>query len=514
MFNSIRNKTILILLLFSFVPLLVSRSIIYPKVWRAFQDTKIHDLESIGYKQAHIITVWMKERKYDAQAFADEFLVSSFTKLSPGDEQFTRLTSHLRLLADTYGYKEIFIADNSGEVRLSTRDELIGVKVGESDYFQEARKGKVFVSDIKPSTLPIPNEHGEMEKDVPTLFVTSPVRDVSNEIIGVMCLRVDVMALSAEMSLVKMGESGETYLVDKDGFMISESRFVPTIKKMGLVKRRTALELKLIDPKTGQLTKGVQACLKGESGYDAEGYRDYRGVLVLGFWHWLPEYRWAVMSEIDVEETYQALYELHKALLFISIAISLGVVVCVIFLGRKLTAPILNLTEVTKKMSSGDLSRRATVYSKDEIGQLAEAFNAMTQIIEIRNEELESVKQHLESVFDAIKDVITVVDKEGTILRVNQAAVDEYGDDLIGRSCIEVFMGKGQTCDGCKNLDVIENLKPSSHEHTVPGTDKVIHTESFPLLDSKGRLESIILVSRDVTRRKRPDEGPRDIPGM
>jgi PAS domain S-box-containing protein len=311
------------------------------------------------------------------------------------------------------------------------------------------------------------------------------------------------MALSAEMSLVKMGESGETYLVDKDGFMISESRFVPTIKKMGLVKKRTALELKLIDPKTGQLTKGVQACLKGESGYDAEGYRDYRGVLVLGFWHWLPEYQWAVMSEIDVEETYQTLHELHKALLFISIAISLGVVVCVIFLGRKLTAPILNLTEVTKKMSSGDLSRRAIVYSKDEIGQLAEAFNTMTQIIEIRNEELESVKQHLESVFDAIKDVITVVDKEGTILRVNQAAVDEYGDDLIGRSCIEVFMGKGQTCDGCKNLDVIENLKPGSHKHTTPDTNKVIHTESFPLLDSKGRLESIIMVSRDITERKR-----------
>ncbi|MHC4359044.1 MAG: HAMP domain-containing protein, partial [Planctomycetota bacterium] len=242
----------------------------------------------------------------------------------------------------------------------------------------------------------------------------------------------------------------------------------------------------------------------GESGYDAEGYRDYRGVLVLGFWHWLPEYRWAVMSEIDVEETYKALYELHKALLFISIAISLGVVVCVIFLGRKLTAPILNLTEVTKKMSGGDLSRRATVYSKDEIGQLAEAFNTMTQIIEIRNEELESVKQHLESMFDAIKDVITVVDKEGTILRVNQAAVDEYGDDLIGRNCIEVFMGKGQTCDGCKNLDVIENLKPSSHEHTVPHTDRVIHTESFPLMDSKGRLESIITVSRDITEQKRP----------
>jgi len=174
--------------------------------------------------------------------------------------------------------------------------------------------------------------------------------------------------------------------------------------------------------------------------------------------------------------------------------------VSVIFLSRRIIAPILQLTEVTKKMSSGDLSQRATIDSRDEIGQLAGSFNAMTEIIEIKNEQLASVKQYLESIFDAIRDTITVVDKEGTILRVNQAAIDEYGEDVIGKNCIEVFMGKGQTCDGCKNREVVEKLRPSSHEHTVPAKDKVVLTQSYPLLDSKGRLEAIIMVSRDVTK--------------
>ncbi|MFQ5956329.1 MAG: cache domain-containing protein, partial [Candidatus Brocadiales bacterium] len=307
MFNSVRSKIILLLLLFSFVPLLVSRAIIYPEVWKAFQEARIRDLESVGYKQANIITSWMEERTYDAKSFANEFLTSSFTKFSPSDEQFAKLTTHLRLLRDTYGYKEISIIDNSAEIKVSTRDDLLGVNVGEFDYFQEASKGKTFVSNIRPSVFPIHNEYGEMERGVPTILVSSPVRDMTNRIIGVICLRVDVVALSREMRRVKMGKSGETYLVDKNGFMISESRFVPTIRNMGLIKKRTSLELKLIDPKTGQLTKGVQACLKGESGYDAEGYRDYRGILVLGFWHWLPEYQWALMSEIDVEEAYKAL---------------------------------------------------------------------------------------------------------------------------------------------------------------------------------------------------------------
>ncbi|MEK7368647.1 MAG: hypothetical protein AABZ62_03190, partial [Planctomycetota bacterium] len=92
MFGSIRSKTILLLLLFSFVPLLASRVVIYPRVWKAFQEEEIHDLQHVGYMQANLINIWMHERKYDANAFASEFLVSSFTKFSPGDEEFTRLT--------------------------------------------------------------------------------------------------------------------------------------------------------------------------------------------------------------------------------------------------------------------------------------------------------------------------------------------------------------------------------------------------------------------------------------
>ncbi|MCB7129305.1 MAG: HAMP domain-containing protein [Candidatus Brocadiales bacterium] len=509
MFGSIRSKTILLLLIFSLIPLVVSRAVIYPKIWMAFEEDKIRDLENVGYKQANLITAWMNERKYDAEAFANEFLVSSFTEFSPGDEQFARLTSHLCFLRDTYGYKEISVIDNSGEIRVSTTNDLIGVNVSKFDYFQEAGKGKTFVSSIRPSVFPILSEDVKMETGVPTLFVLSPIRDRTGGMFGLMCLRVDVIALSREMRRVKMGESGETYLVDKNGFMISESRFVPTIREMGLVVKRTALELKLIDPETGQLTKGVQACLKGKSGYDAEGYRDYRGVLVLGFWHWLPEYQWALMSEIDVEEAYRALYDLNRAILFISIAITLVVILSAIFLGRKITAPILHLTDVTKKMASGNFSQRATVYSSDEVGQLAESFNTMTQTIEIRNEQLESVSQYLEAIFDAIKDVIVVVDKEGTIMRVNQAAIDEYGEDVIGRNCIEVFMGKGETCEGCKNLDVIENLRPSKHEHIAPAKNKAIFTESYPLLDSKGKLEAIIMVSRDITRQKGAEQEPQ-----
>ncbi|MDO8136980.1 MAG: ATP-binding protein [Candidatus Brocadiales bacterium] len=502
MFRSIRSKIIILFLLFSFVPLVLSRwVIIHPKIWKAFQEARIGDLESIGHKQAELITVWMHERRADAQSIANEFLTRSFPQHPEGTESANRLTSYLRFIRDTYGYKEISISDTEGKINISTRKDLIGVSLKEFDYFQEALKGKTFVTDVRPSVFPIENEYGEMERGAPTLLVSTPIRDDSNRIIGVVSLRVDVIALSREMRRVKMGETGETYLVDKNGYMITESRFVTTIRDMGLIKKRTALELKLIDPKTGKLTKGVQECLKEESGYDAKGYPDYRGVQVLGFWCWIPEFEWGLLSEIDVDEAYKALYELDRTLLPISIALSLCIVAAVVFLGRKITDPIVHLTEVTEKMSSGDLRQRAVVRSQDEIGKLAESFNTMVETIEKRNEELESTKQYLESMFDSIRDPITVMDREGIILRVNQATIDEYGEDIIGRRCYEVFKDAGAMCDVCQNRELLEGLKPIFAEHYIPGKDKFIFTEAYPLLDSRG-LQAIIMVMRDITQQK------------
>ncbi len=389
--SSIRSKTIILFFLFFFIPLLTARLIIFPKVWKAFQDMRIKDLESVGHKQAEFTSAWMKERKTDVATTAREYLVSSFLKFNPGDKEFQELTSYLQYMAENYGYKEISLADNQGKIRVSTRKDFLGLNIAGVDYFQEALKGNLLISQVHPSAFPIENESGEIEKGVPTLFVSGPVRDDKGNIIGVVSMRVDVTALSREMRRVKLGETGETYLVDENGYMITESRFGSTIREMGLIQKRTALELRLVDPNTGQLTKGVQACLRGESGYDAEGYPDYRGVKVLGFWHWLPEYRWGLMSEIDEDEAYRDLYELDRAIIYITLAFTIVVVGAAVVIGRSFTAPILQLTEATKKMASGDLHQRTSIKCCNEIGLLAESFNAMAETIENNIKEMQQL---------------------------------------------------------------------------------------------------------------------------
>ncbi len=48
----------------------------------------------------------------------------------------------------------------------------------------------------------------------------------------------------------------------------------------------------------------------------------------------------------------------------------------------RLTRPLLDLTRVTERMASGDLGTRADVSRRDEVGQLAAAFNEMAQRVE------------------------------------------------------------------------------------------------------------------------------------
>jgi hypothetical protein len=111
----------------------------------------------------------------------------------------------------------------------------------------------------------------------------------------------------------------ETYAFDADGLMLSNSRFPDELRRAGLLpadhRLQTPRRLRVSDPGTdltvhdaGQgfirspelpLTRMAQAATAGEDGRDFQGYRDYRGVEVIGAWRWVPEYGFGVTAEMD-----------------------------------------------------------------------------------------------------------------------------------------------------------------------------------------------------------------------
>jgi GAF domain-containing protein/HAMP domain-containing protein len=104
-----------------------------------------------------------------------------------------------------------------------------------------------------------------------------------------------------------------------------------------------------------------------------------------------------------------------------------------LLVAQRLAKPIVSLTNTANRISKGDLKARAVVVSQDEIGQLAESFNAMTaqlqqnlegleERVAVRTAELEKSSQQLNrraNQFEAIAQLgraITSIQKIETLL--------------------------------------------------------------------------------------------------
>ena len=79
----------------------------------------------------------------------------------------------------------------------------------------------------------------------------------------------------------------------------------------------------------------------------------------------------------------------------------------------------------------------------------------------------------MESMFDAIRDPMTVLDKDGTIMQVNKVAMDTYGENIVGEKCYCVYKGRESICDHCPTMKSIETLLPATAEHYVERDQKI-----------------------------------------
>ena len=162
--------------------------------------------------------------------------------------------------------------------------------------------------------------------NLPIMAITSPVRDTNNVVVAALALVIrpeedftDILKVSWS------GESGETYAFNRLGAMISKSRFDEQLRNIGLLSKDTnltsVLNVELRDPGV-DLTRGGKPLKKraeqpltriatnavaGISGVEVESMADYRGVSVVGAWHWLPEFGIGIATQMDAAEAYRPL---------------------------------------------------------------------------------------------------------------------------------------------------------------------------------------------------------------
>ncbi|MGQ3685724.1 MAG: PAS domain S-box protein [Candidatus Loosdrechtia sp.] len=512
MYISIKNRLIFLLIAFTLLPFVLLRVIAYPRVQSDLREVIIRNLDGIGHKQAELVSNWVHERMMNVRAIAMNPFMAKGAAVTSEDKDYTDIVQFLEVVKNEFGYKGILVSNEKGIITVATEGERTGNDISGTDYFEEALKGKTYVSGIIPSEIPLINEYGEKELGLPTMFVSSPLRDSEGYITGIVALRIDATRLNDLMLSLNLGRTGETYLVSKEGYMLTESRFAGHLREMGLIKKRCALELKLVNQETGKLTTGVLQCISGVNGFDAEGYKDYSGVTVLGVWRWLPEFNWGIITEIDKDEGYGAVYNLNYIVTAVLLILAFPFVLVAYLVGKKLSTPILELTEVTRKMSSGDLSQRVTIQREDEIGELANSFNAMARSLDEKTKEIITSEKRYREIFNSIKEGVYQSEPgvDGVFTFINQAGAEILGydspEEVIGMKVKNMYVDTEDRSRLCEKLEKEGVWKEFvSLCKRKNGESFYAERTSSILKDEQGKTIAIYGVFRDISERKKAE---------
>lgn len=128
--------------------------------------------------------------------------------------------------------------------------------------------------------------------------------------------------------------------------------------------------------------------------------------------------------ESNIEKVYKQIDEINR-ILAVGAAVSLSITLIIgIFIARTITRPISDMRKQAQAMAKGNFSRKVKVYGNDEMGQLAIAFNHLTNQLQESQSTTESERRKLASVLSNMTDGVIATDRKGRVSLINDSALD------------------------------------------------------------------------------------------
>jgi two-component system sensor histidine kinase VicK len=192
---------------------------------------------------------------------------------------------------------------------------------------------------------------------------------------------------------------------------------------------------------------------------------------------------------------------LDKAKNILTSATLLALIITVILgslLARSITGPIKEVTSKAEKMAEGDFDHRLEVKSTDEIGQLTQMFNYLTQKLKQTLGEIANEKGKMESILSYMTDGVIAVNVNGEIIHANPAAVRLLGikGEIRGTRLEDLFAGINIDL----NMDRIKKY-PANQESIIPIEDKILRMETAAFKSEHRKTLGYILVFQDITEQ-------------
>ncbi len=183
-------------------------------------------------------------------------------------------------------------------------------------------------------------------------------------------------------------------------------------------------------------------------------------------------------------------------------AVYSAILLAAFFITGAALRPIRRLIAGTERIRLGDYDTLIPVSSRDEFGDLARSFNAMSKTLAGTIVS----KNYLDAIVDNMVDTLLVTDMDGIIRRTNGAARSVIGrGDLAGTGVTDLFPWEGRETGGW--LSMLGKTGEVRDFETVlaarPGITIPVLVSASYIQDTEGNNSGIVAVIRDIALRKK-----------
>ncbi|MGE5816537.1 MAG: GAF domain-containing protein [Deltaproteobacteria bacterium] len=296
----------------------------------------------------------------------------------------------LLLLKSDRSFTELAILNSKGVemIKFSERQVYLPADLRnqqDSAPFQTTSRGKFYISRVATS------DYAE-----PYVTMAVPLKEGPRRVIGSLVAKANLKFLWELAGASTFGTAGYSYLIDERGKVMAHrdpSLVLKGVDLHSLPKVQRFLQSQSADPQPAEEGPGVT------------------GQQVLSSYAPVRDFGWAVVVEEPVKVALADLERLQRyALLLLGVGLIFGAII-IVWVSRRITEPIQQLRQDLKKVRHGRLDHRTDIKTGDEIEDLADDFNGMTEALQNSYVTLEQQVEQRTREISALYDVTTTINQ-------------------------------------------------------------------------------------------------------
>ena len=465
------------------------------------RSTNLSTLQTVLRNTIQRFEDWAQDRESDVRVWAEnEIVISSLEELARSPVRSSlesapaqaRLRETLGPWLTEYGYRGYLLISANGTTLASVRDAELAEPALMLDLVnldRLATSGSLLTRPhiVDVISAPAGDVLGDVGEEI-LMYAVAEVRRDGNRI-GYLALRIDPLAeYSATFRVGRTGVSGETFAIDRTGRLLTETRYSEEFVEAGLLAEGhpSMLHIEVRDPGVDvtrgaipsrpyadwPLTVAARNVIEEGRGQNLQGYRDARGVLVMGAWVWDDVRDIGVITEIEVIDALAGANQARAVLRVFAVAMALSFIL------------------------------------------LAVLFSAHRTITRRRAQATAAANQRLSQILMTAAEGIYGIDGNGIVTFINPRACEMLGyeeHELIGRdmhatvhhSRRDGSIYPREEC-GLHHAGIPGESAEGDVFWTKAGQPIPIESSSSPL-DLTDKSKGAVITFRDITNRKRDE---------